>query len=146
MPTYSERLRDPRWQRKRLEIMSRDDFQCCRCRAHEITLNVHHCYYVRGNDPWEYPDASLLTLCEPCHEFETRNMNAARDELYQSLAARGKTSEDLTGLTQAINDPDGFNALTLLVGWIELGHDARTLAEHLAGLYSARRRGEPRHG
>jgi len=26
--TYSEKLKDPRWQKKRLEILSRDNFTC----------------------------------------------------------------------------------------------------------------------
>jgi hypothetical protein len=30
-------------------------------------LNVHHTYYQSGKKPWEYPDESLITLCNPCH-------------------------------------------------------------------------------
>jgi 5-methylcytosine-specific restriction endonuclease McrA len=31
-------------------------------------LNVHHTYYKKGLLPWEYPDNSLETYCEPCHK------------------------------------------------------------------------------
>lgn len=65
---YWEKLRDPRWQKKRLEIMERDKFKCCQCGDMSSTLNVHHGYYERGLDPWEYDDDTLWTLCERCHE------------------------------------------------------------------------------
>ncbi len=65
---YAEKFRDPRWQRKRLEIMQRDEFKCLDCESAEKTLNVHHRYYAKDRDPWEYPDWCLQTLCEECHE------------------------------------------------------------------------------
>lgn len=64
---YSEKLKDPRWQRKRLEIMSRDDFSCQLCGEAEKTLHVHHRKYLNGNDPWDYPSKLLITVCESCH-------------------------------------------------------------------------------
>ena len=66
--TYAEKLKDPRWQKKRLEIMQRDEWKCCNCESSNNTLNVHHKAYINGNDPWEYPDFYLMTLCESCHE------------------------------------------------------------------------------
>lgn len=68
MSAYGDLLRDPRWQRKRLEVMARDEFACRWCKSEDKTLNVHHTYYLRGAAPWEYPNESLLTLCEDCHE------------------------------------------------------------------------------
>lgn len=67
---YSEKLRDPRWQRKRLEIMQRDNFTCLACGDTEKTQNVHHKKY--HGSPWEAPSESLETLCEPCHEKRTK--------------------------------------------------------------------------
>lgn len=66
--TYSEKLRDPRWQKKRLEVMDRNGFRCQNCTSSNHTLNVHHCWYERGLDPWEYPDNAYQCLCEDCHE------------------------------------------------------------------------------
>lgn len=66
--SYWELLRDPRWQQKRLRIMERAKFQCEECTDKSTTLNVHHTYYEKGLAPWEYPDASLHCLCEPCHK------------------------------------------------------------------------------
>lgn len=67
-PTYSELLRDPRWQRKRLEVLSRSDFTCEVCGAADRTLNVHHKAYKKGAKPWEYEITELRALCEECHE------------------------------------------------------------------------------
>lgn len=64
---YWEKLKDPRWQKKRLEIMSRDEFCCQSCGDSENPLSVHHRYYVSGREPWEYPGFALRTLCESCH-------------------------------------------------------------------------------
>lgn len=65
--TYSEKLKDPQWQKKRLEIMSRDGFRCCYCGNDKSTISVHHEYYVSNRDPWQYPNWSLKSLCESCH-------------------------------------------------------------------------------
>lgn len=65
--TYSEKLKHPKWQAKRLEVLKRDNFTCLGCESSENTLHVHHLYYVSGRDPWEYPMWSLKTLCEDCH-------------------------------------------------------------------------------
>ena len=63
--TYAEKLRDPRWQRKRLEVMQRDNFACQQCGAVNSTLNVHHWKYSK--EPWDANLADLETLCECCH-------------------------------------------------------------------------------
>lgn len=67
--TYSQKLRDPRWQRKRLEILQRDNWRCTACASEEKTLHVHHRFYISGRMPWEYLNSALLTLCEDCHEM-----------------------------------------------------------------------------
>lgn len=65
--TYSEKLKHPFWQKKRLEVMQRDGWRCRKCGAAEKTLNVHHLKYI-GANPWDTPDDSLMTLCEDCHD------------------------------------------------------------------------------
>ena len=66
--TYSEMLKDPRWQRKRLEILNRSNFTCEDCGAADKTLHVHHKQYRKGALPWEYSDRELAALCEGCHD------------------------------------------------------------------------------
>jgi 5-methylcytosine-specific restriction endonuclease McrA len=58
----------PYWQRRRLEILSRDDFKCTKCGCDDLPLHIHHDYYEYGLKPWEYEDEYLRTLCEDCHE------------------------------------------------------------------------------
>lgn len=66
--SYFEKLKDPRWQRLRLEVMQAANFACERCFDAESTLNVHHKIYWHGNEPWEYDRSELACLCESCHE------------------------------------------------------------------------------
>jgi hypothetical protein len=68
---YKEKLLDPRWQRRRLEIMNRDQFTCKHCGESSNTLNVHHKTYQFGRDPWDYPDSNFQTLCVDCHNIES---------------------------------------------------------------------------
>ena len=67
---YADLLRDPRWQRKRLEIFERDQWTCQICGATDRELQVHHLRYRRGCLPWEYGNVDLRTLCRPCHRNE----------------------------------------------------------------------------
>lgn len=66
MTSYAQKLRDPRWQRRRLEILERDGFKCAYCGDNGCTLHVHHKRY-RG-EPWEALDDDLETVCEVCHD------------------------------------------------------------------------------
>lgn len=73
--TYADKLRDPRWQRKRLEVLNSSDFMCRDCGAKDKTLHVHHAYYEMGRDPWDYPDMALIPVCEECHESRQAQQN-----------------------------------------------------------------------
>jgi len=64
---YSEKLKDPRWQKKRLEIFERDAWTCRLCSSTKKTLCVHHKKYSYGKNPWEYDNEDLITYCEECH-------------------------------------------------------------------------------
>jgi len=67
MTTYSEKLKKPKWQRKRLEILQRDNFTCVHCKDTETELHVHHLKYT--GEPFEAPDSDLETVCKHCHSF-----------------------------------------------------------------------------
>lgn len=68
---YFQLLKDPRWQKKRLEIMERDGFKCAECGNSEIELQIHHNIYVKDADPWDLEDEYLTCLCKDCHEKAT---------------------------------------------------------------------------
>ena len=67
--TYQDKLKDPRWQRKRLEILKRDAWCCQVCNDAKSTLHVHHLFYKNNLDPWDYNDKDLITLCDKHHKF-----------------------------------------------------------------------------
>jgi hypothetical protein len=73
--SYAEMLLDPRWQRKRLEILEAADWKCSQCGSGDKTLHVHHMHYERGKKPWEYENRALRSLCEDCH-FSTQDLQA----------------------------------------------------------------------
>jgi hypothetical protein len=69
---YSEKLKDPRWQKRRLKIFERDNWVCQLCSRTDLELHVHHLYRTT-EDPWDEPDLHLLTLCKLCHEQQLAN-------------------------------------------------------------------------
>lgn len=78
--SYSDVLQDPRWQRKRLEIMNRDNFTCQACNDTTEILNVHHLRYF--GKPWEVDDKYLITLCKKCHDLESNtDLSGLFDEI-----------------------------------------------------------------
>lgn len=92
---YSEKLKLPAWQKKRLEILNRDEFTCRVCGDKEKTLHVHHLYYDKRNEPWEYPDISLVTLCVDCHNNEHESRPDLEYDLLLMLKQRGMLCSDL---------------------------------------------------
>lgn len=80
--SYSEKLKDPRWQRVRLEVLERAGWKCEACGATESTLHAHHGYYDRKLEPWEYNTLTLWCLCEECH----KTAETARLEFYAACA------------------------------------------------------------
>ena len=50
----------------RLLILDRDGWACRDCGSKDKNLQIHHCFYEKG-DPWLTPGIFLLTLCNECH-------------------------------------------------------------------------------
>lgn len=67
---YKEKLKDRRWRDRRRQILVRDNYECQSCRHKYHSNDVHHIAYVKGWEPWDYPDEYLLTLCRSCHDNE----------------------------------------------------------------------------
>lgn len=66
--SYAEKLKDPRWQKKRLKILELAQWKCECCQCDDVTLHIHHLIYSKG-EPWDAPDETLECLCEDCHEW-----------------------------------------------------------------------------
>jgi hypothetical protein len=77
--TYSEKLKDPRWQKIRLKVLERDNFTCVCCDETTKQLHVHHCYYVSKREPWDYHTNTLVTLCADCHKSIGESAAPAND-------------------------------------------------------------------
>jgi 5-methylcytosine-specific restriction endonuclease McrA len=84
---YSEKLKDPRWQRRKNGILDRDNYTCQICDSVNKQLQVHHKYYIHGKEPWDYPDEILITLCVECHEKEGIAAKRFRDAIKELLDA-----------------------------------------------------------
>jgi len=100
---YSEKLKDPRWQKKRLEVLERDGWCCQNCGDSESTLHVHHKYYERNKEPWEYPLDAFLTLCEQCHEWEYSERSGNEKDLLSMIKRAGFLAEDVHVLASAFH-------------------------------------------
>src|SRR5574337_755425 len=133
---YSEKLRDPRWQKKRLQILERDGWACQFCFDDKSTLHVHHKWYIRGRDPWEYHDDCLIALCASCHEEETDAMPRAEWGLLHALKASGADSDALHMVAAAFEGPHDIAPARSFSDW-------DTIAYGIHLLLSARRGGSP---
>jgi hypothetical protein len=109
MSSYSEKLKSPKWQKKRLKIFERDSWKCRFCQSEERTLHVHHTEYIPGLDPWEYDDNLLLTLCEMCHNSD-HLMNGALTKfiLPQEVTEYDMGFLDNYTLEDMISNPEEF--------------------------------------
>jgi hypothetical protein len=83
--TYAEKLKHPKWQKRRLEILQRDLFTCMDCGDMDTTLHIHHKVYRSGAEPWDYEDNELITLCENCHEQETVTLKEEAAKLLEAF-------------------------------------------------------------
>lgn len=129
--TYAEKLKDPRWQKKRLEILDAADWKCqsdyCQSEPN-TTLHVHHKIYIKGNQPWEYEDWAYKVLCGPCHKLQ----QAFMDKSSEVLAKNDLLCEALSNLS---NDKDAMDSFVSLCYTISFWKPkARERALHLAHL------------
>ena len=105
---YFIKLKDPRWQKLRLEVMQYNGFSCEICIDKESPLNVHHKEYFKDHEPWEYSIEQLSCLCESCHESQHNRFNFLRWSC-SYLNLDGSSNRD--------------DASILLAGFAELDYD-----------------------
>lgn len=100
--TYANKLKDPRWQKKRLQILERDEWSCVICGDKESTLHVHHLFYTRNKEPWDIDDRSLVTLCDECHQREHDEWPQALRSFEVAFKSCGFFSSELWALSLAL--------------------------------------------
>ena len=119
---FKDQYRHPSWQRKRLEIMERDEFKCQCCFSDEDTLNVHHKRYIKGRMIWDYSNDLLVTLCEGCHESQHESSDGMKTVI--------------SGLR--VDGPGSLSdGLKLLAGWAneEIGSGFETFLDDYPFMY-----------
>lgn len=88
--SWTERLRDARWQAKAAEIRDAAGYRCEDCGRQKgdgrFVFEVHHCAYILGAEPWDHPNSLLKCLCPECHEFRQDRENAFRVALGEVTA------------------------------------------------------------
>lgn len=93
---YSEKLKNPQWQRRRLQVLERDEWKCHECGEADKTLHVHHRFYITGREPWEYLPFALVSLCESCHDKGHKKASIQPWEILLTEIFYGADSADLT--------------------------------------------------
>lgn len=83
--TYQEKLKDPRWQKRRLEVLNAAFWRCEDCKSSDKELQVHHCYYYGKLQPWEYGSELLMCLCSDCHKERQSREEAIHVEIGKIL-------------------------------------------------------------
>lgn len=100
--SYSQKLKNPLWQRKRLLIFQRDNFTCTYCGSTNRELQVHHLDYINGIEPQDYPDDMLTTLCDVCHAKE-KARKKHETYLLTSLKMKGFLADDILRFSAKID-------------------------------------------
>jgi hypothetical protein len=120
--TYSEKLKDPRWQKRRLELLDGSNWTCGWCSTKSKTLHVHHGFYRRGVDPWDYEDKVMHVLCDECHKMA----ETGRDKLYEFLGKLLPRSVAIFGqMVAEIQSIDAANSAFLeVIGSLMLDGEA----------------------
>jgi len=99
---YSDKLKDPGWQKMRLKVFERDEWTCQICFDKESQLKVHHKYYLQGKDPWDYPLEAFTTLFEKCHAEEWESRPEAEHALVRALKEKGFFAADVQSLAEGM--------------------------------------------
>ena len=101
---YSEKLKDPRWQKLRLKVFERDNWECRWCNNTIATLTVHHLYYEKDKEPWDYPLDAFLTVCEPCHKFDFEQRYIAEQKLLAELKRKGFSPASTMRIAESVQN------------------------------------------
>ena len=64
---YLMKLRDPKWKERADQIRVARKHTCEVCGTKDAYMHVHHIYYDKNKEPWEYDDECYACLCPNCH-------------------------------------------------------------------------------
>lgn len=90
--SYKQQLAHPLWQKKRLEILERDNWACAWCGVTDKMLHIHHLCYSKGKMAWEAENDSLIAICKDCHEVShLKNLTEFENNLIQLIKINAMT-------------------------------------------------------
>lgn len=137
---FKEQYRHPNWQRKRLEVMQRDEFVCQCCFSDETTLNVHHKRYIKGRMIWDYSNDLLVTLCGGCHESQHESSDGMKTVVSGlRVDGPGSLSDGLKLLAGWANEEIGFGFEAFLDDYSFMYHLGEVAS--LLSIWSAKKDG-----
>ncbi len=134
---YFELLKDPRWQKKRLEILERDNWCCRRCFDDENQLSVHHLFYIKDLDPWDYSNDTLITLCDSCHKIEKDSYYISLRKLQSILVHKTYLSDEIFKLAEVLRTFNMAYPPEVQITFLEWLFGKKKLMEELENLYWA---------
>lgn len=115
---YRLKLKDVRWINLRLKVLQRDQFKCTYCFSPENT-QVHHLVYI--GEPWECPINFLVTLCDKCHEKESKERKLYEKALLEMLSMSGFSYYNVQAIAQGFaNNNKAFHPDTVadMLNWL----------------------------
>jgi hypothetical protein len=136
---YAAKLKDPRWQKKRLEALQLADWSCQSCGDGESPLHVHHNQYLKGREPWEYDERQLSVLCESCHKAHHDDPDVLM-EVISHLPVDGMKWIDrkkAAALIAGVMGMDDHEVPAGLEAWFSVGLSVQQLVDKEMGLAHA---------
>ncbi len=128
---YTEKLKDPRWKQKAMLVKMKADQRCQDCGSSNRRLEVHHCWYKYGLEPWQYPYDALRCLCTDCHK-----KRATVDHDFRCLNAEF-TWKELTRIRKCIKELFyWYDRSTALAFLDSVGPDEAKMAQAINHLFS----------
>lgn len=118
--TYFELLKDPRWQKKRLEILERDNFRCKECGNDNSELHVHHKVYIRNRYPWDYHHLFLVTLCDDCHKKAHKRLTMISEKIGFMTNDQLYFTVDIINMLQLSTPQECLRALEFLTSELKV--------------------------
>ena len=108
IPEWAAKLLTARWQKKRIQILQSDLWQCQGCGETEKQLEVHHIDYWPNREPDQYDGKMLQVLCRTCHELE-KHRKTAEVNLFNAFRYRKWTIADIYALSAYLHRYPAFS-------------------------------------
>lgn len=134
LSAYQQLLLSPNWQKKRLEILSRDNWACRSCGNDKETLHVHHRIYNSGCKPWEYDNNLLVTLCSICHEEESNLSKIMPEMLFEFFMKTDLLPSDLYNIMNSdvdLNFSYAPEVVSSIIGFFLSNREAQLYVEKM---------------